>query len=70
MVRVIKQKLEEICVLNDVETDKCETKAKTDEDYLYKYSKEKNDGCYVIRIAEYLAIVERCILMGWENKNA
>lgn len=64
VVVIIKNKLIELCKANDMPTDECEERARADEDKMYANPAKRS---YVGCVAEYLAIIERCILMGWEN---
>jgi hypothetical protein len=65
IVTIITCKLTELCDANGADTADCEQRARVDEEFLYAHSSARNNNLYVSYVAEYLAIVEKCILMGW-----
>jgi hypothetical protein len=65
IISIISSKLTELCVTNGSDTGDCERRAQVDEEWMFNHSAARKNNLYVSYVAEYLAIVEKCILMGW-----
>jgi hypothetical protein len=65
IVSIISGKLAELCTANGVDPVDCEKRAHVDEEWMFNHSAARKNNLYVSYVAEYLAIVEKCILMGW-----